>query len=323
VSLLVAVLVLSQRGYTSFSASSASLAIDGVNSNRANATSVSVGLSTTQPQSVIIALVSVITNTSLVPTVTDDNGLSWHIRESKFAPTENAQLVEYYATAPTVLTSDGITVYTGITQNRSIDVKVFGISGANFIDPFDSNPNLPAVGPGYGTDPSVMVTTTNANDMILGLAYFNGNPIITPGTGFSSIGTFKNTPVAYAQYEIVTSTQSGLSVNDTVSPPQNWIMFGDAVQAAPSATTTTSTSSTTTSTSSSTTSTTSSTSSTSTSSTTPSAPPPTSTTTTTTTSSSSSGGHSGGSISLTLAMIIAAVVIVVAIAFSFYLRRRV
>ena len=73
--------------------------------------------------------------------------------------------------------------------------------------------------------------------MILGLAGDDISNVLGAGSGFSLIAT---TSVAAAEFEVVTSTHSGLSVPMSLSLAQiqgtdtaNWVMIADAVQGPP------------------------------------------------------------------------------------------
>jgi hypothetical protein len=255
---LVSVLALSESGFmqqssalnilaggtnSNPSTSSSLIAIDGsdFSHNTDNSSSLVTTISTAQSPDVIIVLGSVLTGTQVIPHVKDAARLTWIARTTSpiFNVAYHAELFEYYAIAATPLSVDSVNVSINLAQNFS--VKVFGISGANTNSPFD--PGLPAPAQRAGTtNPSVSVTTSNPNDMILGLAFVSGAPTISAGTGFSCIGTscasHANNPVAFGEYQVVSSTQSGYAVSVTLSNKQSWIMVADAVvQAASSSST--------------------------------------------------------------------------------------
>jgi hypothetical protein len=301
------------------SAASTPLAIDGHRAIKGNGTA-TLGFSTTQSPDVIIALVSISSNTSVSPTISDTYGLTWTNRTvngaGHYYATFGAALYEYYAIANTPLSGDEVTVT--IPLQKSITVRVFGISGANTASPFDPGITAStASSGGLGNPQSRPFTTTYANDMILGLAFVSGGATVTNETGFTNVGgEIPTTPQAYAEYEVVTSPWSDQPVSAILSTTNQWIMIGDAVQAASSFTSTSSTTTTTpTTSSSSTTTTTSSQTTTTTTNTTLTHSPPSTTT-------KSSGGLFG-SINVTLAAIIAVVIVVAAIGISIFMRRRV
>ena len=141
---------------------------------------------------------------------------------------------EWYAYTTLPLTSDSITVNIA-ASTKKFAINVFGVSGANVFSPFDPNSAVPATASGSSTTPSVSVSTSNANDMILGLFMQNGGSTTTPGSGFSTITSAKSTgtlTMMYSEDEVVTSAQSGLSVKATYATSNAWMVIGDALEKA-------------------------------------------------------------------------------------------
>jgi fucose permease len=66
--------------------------------------------------------------------------------------------------------------------------------------------------------------------MILGLV---GAFDASGGTAGPSFTIIKSDGIAAAEYEVVSSTQSALTVTINFGGSAGWLMFGDAVQAAP------------------------------------------------------------------------------------------
>jgi hypothetical protein len=62
-----------------------------------------------------------------------------------------------------------------------------GVSGANFNSPFDpTNPQAVSTA-GYGNTSTVNISTSNSNDMIIGVAQQSSFGTLTPGSGFTVI----------------------------------------------------------------------------------------------------------------------------------------
>jgi hypothetical protein len=346
VSLFVVVPLFSLHGISALSATSASLiAIDGTDYTNVHASGgiptvsfATTSISTANSPDLILIVGAIFDNGSTVatPSPYDHAGLL-HFRERTVGtisfPSYNAQLFEFWAISNTPLSSDKVNVT--LTQPElGLSYKIFGISGYNTTSPFDPGLSVAPPHEGNNANPSVSVTTADPTDMIIGMAYIAGGPNVTPGNGFNCVGkanacgSFGTSPVAFAEYQVFSTAQTGVTVSASLTSSQTgnatreqWVMSADAVEGLPSPTTTT-TSSFSSSSSSSTITLTSSSSSTTTSST-------SQTTTTTsvishgipsTTTTSQSG--SGGPISLTLAAIIAAVVVIGAIGASIFIRRR-
>ncbi len=155
----------------------------------------------------------------------------------------------WYAIASSPLSSLAITVtLSGATDDCSI--IAFGISGANTASPWDPNVSVPAGATGSTASiPTASgVSTTDANDMILGFAgvLTAGDasfPTETAGSGFSLV----TTPVdgggvggseASLEYKVVSATQSSSTVTfgTTTDSSDRWIMEADAIQASPAPT---------------------------------------------------------------------------------------
>jgi len=149
----------------------------------------------------------------------------------------------WYAIATSPLSSVLITVtLTGATDDASI--IAFGVSGANTGTPWDAHPALNTAQSTASTVPSVSVTTSNANDMILGFTGIGqaGSSSTAESTiaGFTMIQEQLNSAgsdssLAAAEYELVSSTQTSISVAFSAANT-NWVMIGDAIQSAASPT---------------------------------------------------------------------------------------
>jgi hypothetical protein len=142
---------------------------------------------------------------------------------------------EWWAIAATALSSDTITL-TASTFNahEAFQLVVWGITGANTANPFDPNGALPATNSGNPTmTPNVLVSTSNPNDMLLGLIGEGGfAATYTAGSGLTLIDS-PGAKSGLAEFQVVSSTQSGVTVTLGANPGQDWVMIGDAVQAAP------------------------------------------------------------------------------------------
>jgi hypothetical protein len=205
------------------------LGIDGNNGYSSGSTTVTSGsatLTTTDNEDVIMAIVVGATSTTY--SVSDGSGLTWNQR--KCMSTSSYEICEFYTMAPNALSSDKITA--SASAATKLRLEVFGVSGASTTSPFDSLSGIPATNSGSGTSPSVSISTANPNDMIIGVFVGNGSPTITIGSGFSAIVNSRgNTPFLSAEYQIVTSPQTNLSVSQTYNTNQNWAVIADAIQA--------------------------------------------------------------------------------------------
>lgn len=181
----------------------AALGLDGaVSVSGPTSNSIAATLTTASANDVIIIYEGNGTNTGAATSISDTAGLSWHKRTSVIYNTSTAIIEEYYAVAPGALSGDIITVSWASTS--SARVTAFGISGANTSSIFDGSGALPAT---TGTGSTVSVSTSNANDMLIGYCSATASP--TPPAGWTQIVATGS--AAEAAYHIVSSTQSGFS----------------------------------------------------------------------------------------------------------------
>jgi hypothetical protein len=164
------------------------------------------------------------------------NGLTFHTRET-YCPSLGTLLGvgEWWAVASSPLSNETITLTATPSADgmQSFSMIAYGISGANTASPFDPNLAHPAraVGISASESSSVRVSTSNPNDVILavvggGFGVGGGSA----GTSGFTIWSVSANPAA-AEYVVVSSTQSGLTVKINFGGPSTWVMLADAVQA--------------------------------------------------------------------------------------------
>lgn len=206
------------------------LAIDGSAQASGIASSHSVSLTTRSSPDVIYLSVVIQATGATVSSVSDTAGLTWKTRAS--ITTGDIPTYTWYAIAGSALSSDSITVT--VSGTYYFTIIAFGISGADTSNPFDPNTAVPASNSGsFPTSPSVSISTTGTNDMIIGIVGAFNIASLTPGSGFTSIQTTSGqVPSSLAEYQIVSSAESGFAVDasgPTFSDP--WTIIADAVVA--------------------------------------------------------------------------------------------
>ncbi len=222
--------------------SSGTPAIDGSTGAGTETNSVSASLTTTNANDVIVLFTGTSTSSTTVSSIKDAGGHAWTHRQTKTG-SPSVEEEEWYTVASSPLSADSITVTWSATGDNVF--TAFGVSGANLVTPFDPNGSLAATATGTTASPSVSVTTSNANDLIVGmLANEHTSAAVCHteayGTGFSEFlaesalgaNTCMNSD---EEYETVTATQSGLAIPFTTSTggSNQWAEIGDAVEAAP------------------------------------------------------------------------------------------
>ncbi|MDA4122764.1 MAG: hypothetical protein OK456_06245, partial [Thaumarchaeota archaeon] len=233
------------------------LALDGsATCSSGSSNSCTMSLTTSKSNDVIIVIQSAESSGGVgqFAAVTDTSSLTWHNRDQVCSWTSStcsgaggsgtpSSISEDYAVASSPLSTDTITCKQTGNTNAHISCVAFAISGANTASPFDSASGLPCVGRSgngvTGTSFSCTLSTSNAADMILGeSASSAGSGTLTLGTGFSTAkcNFHDGDGNACGEEEVVSSTQSSLSVGMTSSVSVTWAFIGDAVVASSSAT---------------------------------------------------------------------------------------
>ncbi len=163
-----------------------------------------------------------------VSSITDVAGLTWHKRVDANVPggAGDFYIFEYYAVAPSALSSDVITV-TFSRATTYLSMAAFGVSGANTSSPFDPNASIPTQTDGGS---NAVVSTTDANTFVIGITRQSTNSNPGPGTGFTSIAGAAGGYVE-VEYAVFSSAQTNLSVGDGAVSTTNGII-ADAIVAA-------------------------------------------------------------------------------------------
>ena len=198
----------------------AALLLDGSSS----AASSAITLTTSNSNDIIIAW-SRASGTGV--TISDTARLTWTQR-GVANEGGNAYTIVFWALAPSPLSSDTIT----FGGTGAIRATAFGISGANTSTPFDGNGSLPSMNTNSAsTSLSTVISTTNANDFVytmLGCAGTIGT--LTPPSGYTMIAAGGTQNAFY--YDIVSATQSSVSVTYSYTSSTGCAMITDAIEAA-------------------------------------------------------------------------------------------
>ena len=223
-------------GPNNFLVHAATVPLDGTASNTGYTSSVSVTLTTTQTSDLIYFTAIGSTDQSILG-ITDSLGthLTWTQRSEFTYPAEFGSdwLVTYYA----IWSSSGsITITLSLNSATHWATTAFGISGVNTASPFDGNART-ASGSNSETAVVTGVSTSNANDVIIGSLGVSRTPSLITGTGFSQIATILGDSgyrEASSEFKTVSTTQSDLSVNYSIGSSSSWGMTVEAVKQGPS-----------------------------------------------------------------------------------------
>lgn len=224
------------------------LAIDG-NATGSNSTGtatsvVSGTLTTVNTNDIIVALAfnsnapNAILRTVSSVTAT---GLSFTKRSAIANSTGFFDLEVWWAPATSTFSGTITANWSGVVDDTTINV--FGVSGANTSTPWDANASLPKTlssPTGSAAAPSVTgVSTSNANDMLLGFVGGGGAVVETAGAGFTLINTVSSAAgiTSASERNVVAATQSSITVafGTTFTNTIPWLMIADAIVAAAAA----------------------------------------------------------------------------------------
>lgn len=214
----------------------------------ASGTSITLTISTTNPGDLIYACAYTI-NYNPIVTLGGTSSLSWTSRGTDtYTSSSNYGKMEcWYAISTGTLSSKTVT-FTADRASGGMMVMVFAISGANTISPFDPSFNSAVHKHDYNNGaimtPTVSISTTHADDMIIGFIGKMDNSISNQGSGYTRIdhiegGSNPGTSSA-DEYQIVAGTKSNFAVSFSESSSR-WIVMADAIKPAITATTTTDT----------------------------------------------------------------------------------
>ena len=209
-------------------------------------------LTTTNSNDIIIVytLEALDLQASCTFSVSDTAGLTWSYRggaagraDGWYGTTPRDQIGEFWAKSTGLLSSDTITesiLGCASTQygGEYNGLHVFGVAGANFNTPFDPNNAQAVTANANSNTPSVAISTTNSNDMIIGVAQQSSYGTLTTGSGFTTIISGGGSA---SEYETVTSPVTSFAVTfaDSYAPGWYWEEMADTIQGSATSTTAT------------------------------------------------------------------------------------
>jgi flagellin-like protein len=163
-----------------------------------------------------------------VISVTSNPSLTWTQRKTQTF-SMSRKIETWYAVWPS---SGSITITVQLSGSTRGAAVAFGICGANTADPFDG---VAASASGTSNTPSVTRTTSNSNDLLLGVLGVESSQALTPGTSFSLIKTQVspwNTREVSDEYRILALSGS-YSVGYSYFSSASWAIIGDAIKQLP------------------------------------------------------------------------------------------
>ncbi|MDE1860637.1 MAG: hypothetical protein KGH72_02860 [Candidatus Micrarchaeota archaeon] len=234
--------------------SNAMLGIDGAsNDSFSSASSNSVKLTTYNSSDVVVVLVGFETGSSTaqsVSSISDTAGLTWQKRSAVTQASDingyYNDLEVWYAIASNPLSNDAITAHLSGTINEGT-IIAFGVSGANTTSPWDTNALLPVTTSNSAGPAEIYISTSNANDILLGYVGNDGGSSIPLQSGsrdgwvgIANTNTVKTNGTIFwgsgVGYQLAGSLQSSAELTlqraeSRNTYAENWIGIGDAMRA--------------------------------------------------------------------------------------------
>lgn len=217
-----------------FATKAATVALDGSSSNHCSSstlTSCTVTLTTSKGNDVVMLYVLRVTGSASY-TISDTAGLTWNVRRVSGS---QAALTVYYAIATSALSSDTIKASLS-SSSETLQMMAFGVSGANTASPFDPGVSSECMNHGAvpaGGTVSCSITTTHANDMVIGFGEEVQAGGLRAGSGYTQITSATVSGIGAVEYSIVTSSGSQtISWTNSASSGQTIGVTGDAITAA-------------------------------------------------------------------------------------------
>lgn len=179
------------------------LALEGtpVHAQASSGTSMNIGPFTTSNPALIV-IVNLTNQAAGVISSISGGGLSWSQRTASTGPNK---IYEWTALAAVALSAVTFTINYSTSISFSA-ADIFAISGHDATTTFDVNASIPA---NSLTDP-ITISTSNANDFIIGGFRLASQTTPTQGSGWTKIS---GADFLLTEYQIVSATQTNLSVS--------------------------------------------------------------------------------------------------------------
>jgi hypothetical protein len=195
-------------------------------------------LTTTQNNDIIIVYTVETLNLNGVLctfSVSDTAHLTWQTRTNSINGNSNRdQLQEFWAKSPGTLAADAITESIGTACDSGYGgnyngLLAFGVSGANYNNPFDPSSGASGSKTGTGGSPSIPISTLSANDIIFSGLLVGGSQPPATQSGFTTIIDGSSFTTA-SEYATETNRMSNFGVGFGDTAGNNWEEIADSIQ---------------------------------------------------------------------------------------------
>lgn len=160
-------------------------------------------------------------------TISSTGSLTWHYRGGINTTTSNGEIAAWWAVCPTARTITITFTSSGPTGNGI--GAAFCVKNADTNSPFDSALSTAVTSLGTSTKTaSATLTTTNPNELVVGIIGTNSNKAITAGSGYTEISNTGATSQNGASEYMQTSASGTYTPAFTVANAASWVVIADA-----------------------------------------------------------------------------------------------
>jgi hypothetical protein len=150
--------------------------------------------------------------------------LTWHYRGGGEV-NGRGEIAVWWAVS-SVAQSVQITFTSSVSSKRDYIMSAFCVLNANTASPFDPNLSSASFVSGNGVSASASVTTTDTNDLVVGVLGVINNKAITQGSGYTLIDTVSSAASGASEYKTVIDPGTYTPTFTLVSG--GWVEIADA-----------------------------------------------------------------------------------------------
>jgi len=151
--------------------------------------------------------------------------LTWHYRGGGNTSQNNGEIAAWWAVSPT---AQSITItFSGSGTGGSV-MAAFCVKNADTSSPFDPNLSSASYSLGSSITASSSLTTTNPNELVVGVVGTNNNKVITAQSGYTQIDNTGTTQCSGANEYLQASTKGTYAPSFNIASNTPWVEVADA-----------------------------------------------------------------------------------------------
>jgi hypothetical protein len=186
----------------------------------------SLTITTSTAQEIIYATFYSV-NTGYALGISSEPSLTWHNRGGGSTASDRGQIAVWWAVS-NVAQPVQITFTSSQTSKKDYVMAAFCVIGADTNAPFDPNLSSAIFNQANSASASASITTTNPNDLVIGVLGIINNKAITAGEGYTLID--KQSTTASGANEHLTASTAGTYTPTFALGSAAWVVIADAFQ---------------------------------------------------------------------------------------------